>query len=90
VVRAIFGSEPRIALQPRLGEFYSIEGTDVGVSLHPIVARSLAQGDWGAAHEAAENAADVLDEDGYQPDGLAVRVGESWQERFKEPGAQDG
>lgn len=83
------GSPDRISDRPR-GEFYRIEGADLEVGLHPIVAPLLLRGAWGAAHDAAEEGADVIDHDGYQPDGLAVRAGDSWGQRFKDPGASNG
>jgi hypothetical protein len=89
-VHAIVESQRRAGAETHLGDFYLIEGADLGLSLHPIVAPFLRRGEWGAAHEAADEAAETIDKDGYQPDGLAVRVGDSWRERFKELESNDG
>lgn len=51
------------------------------------VARLLLEGQWGAAQRAAEEAEDEIAGDGYQLDGLAVRAGDTWRERFADPGA---
>jgi hypothetical protein len=69
----------------------AIEGADVSVGVHPAIAKYLANRQWERAQHAASEAADSIEGEGYQPDGLKVVAGESWVKRFAEPGmAEDG
>jgi len=64
----------------------AIEGADVEVGIHPLVAKYLAGRQWERAQQAAVAAKGSIAKDGYQPDGIRVVAGESWTERFAEPG----
>jgi hypothetical protein len=55
---------------------------DVKIAFHPKVAALLAEGLWFEAQQFAEGNADMLGASGYRPDGLAVRAGSSWRQRF--------
>lgn len=58
---------------------------DVEVRLHAAVAQALLRQRWEAARNAALEASEELASAGYQPDGLAVKAGQSWQRKFEEP-----
>jgi hypothetical protein len=65
------------------GELYPIEEADLQIGIHPTIADSLHRREWRAAQSEAEAGAELLAKDGYQPDGLVVRVGQSWQQPFR-------
>ena len=68
------------------GALVAIEGADVRVGIHPAVAKHLVDRQWERAQQAASEAVDSIVRDGYQRDGLKAVAGESWAERFAEPG----
>lgn len=66
----------------------AVEGADVSVGIHPMVAEHLIEGQWERARQAALEGEGALVKEGYQPDGLKVVAGESWGRRFTEPGME--
>jgi hypothetical protein len=74
------------ALRRDHGTLVAIDGADVRVGIHPVVAKYLVDRQWERAQHAASEAKGAIAHDGYQPDGLKVVAGESWTERFVEPG----
>jgi hypothetical protein len=67
----------------------AVEGADVKVGIHPIIARHLANRQWERAQQAANEAELDMSGEGYQPDGIKVVAGESWNKPFAEPGVAD-
>lgn len=63
---------------------------DIKVAVHPVVATHLADEAWGEAQRAAEERREELAAEGYRPDGLMVRAGDSWLRRFDEGADIDG
>ena len=51
---------------------------DVEVRIHAEVRELLLEGAWTAARQRAIELRRVLFDEGYQPDGVRVEVGESW------------
>lgn len=74
----------RSMLQTKIGATLELGGVDVGVGVHPAVADLLFDEQWESAQKAATEASSEIERDGYQPDGLLVRAGESWYRRFTE------
>ena len=68
----------------------SIRGLDLEVSIHPTVARLLFRGEWDAAQRAAEEAAAEIAEARYHPDGLLIKAGETWHQRFEDVSQIEG
>jgi hypothetical protein len=66
------------------GRAAPLQELDIEVSVHPIVARHLAEGAWGEAQRAAEEQRRFILDDGFQADGLMVKAGDSWSRRFDE------
>jgi len=62
----------------------SLDSADLQIGMHPIVAKYLYEEQWEHARKAAIEAADEIAHGGYQPDGLKVRAGRSWRQRFLE------
>lgn len=85
LVQLIEGPERRDAVRQDSAPLVPIEGVDVEVGIHPSVAGLLFDGQWDAAQRAAVDAEAEILEGGYQPDGLLVRAGRTWRERFREP-----
>jgi hypothetical protein len=77
-------------MQRSPGVFRRIDRSDLAVSVHPAVAKPLFQKDWESARKMAVEATREIREDGYQPDGLAVKAGDSWHKPFDESGAEEG
>lgn len=75
-------TEDRIVMQEER-VFLSIDGSDLAVSIYPAVAKFLFEKDWKSARHMAVEAAGEIRETGYQPDGLAVRAGDSWRKPFE-------
>jgi len=74
-------SSPRaLILRDRLSE-----GPDIEASLHSSVRNYLLSEQWEFAQKAAIEAKNDIVADGYQPDGILVKAGESWLHRFKGP-----
>lgn len=84
VVQMIVDLDRQSQLLSDTNTFVAIEGLDLAVGIHPMVARYLFHGEWVSARRAAVEAASEIAEAGYQPDGLAVRAGDTWRERFKD------
>jgi hypothetical protein len=57
---------------------------DLKVGIHKMVAGALFKQQWEMAHHIAVAAKEEIAETGYQPDGLLVKAGESWLNKFKE------
>ena len=62
-----------------------VENYDLDLYIHHTIARYLISEDWEGAQRAAIEAAEILNADGFQPDGLLVRAGRSWYEKYREP-----
>lgn len=60
-----------------------INGLDLSVAIHPLIAEALAKGDWARAHAQARQLGEELKASGYEPDGIAIRTGDSWTARFR-------
>ncbi len=58
---------------------------DLSIRVHPAIALSVFKADWQRAHEEAKERSEEFASDGYQPDGLLVKAGPSWFERFEMP-----
>lgn len=71
-----------------LFRLFEIEGADVQVGIHPVIARYLDDCQWECAQQAASEADGVIASEGYQPNGLKVAAGESWSQRFSESGME--
>jgi len=69
----------------------TIDGADLKVAIHPVVAKHLADREWEQAQQASRRAEGSMANNGYQLDGIKVLAGESWTERLAEPGiAEEG
>lgn len=60
-----------------------IEGLDMSIAIHPLVLEALLKQDWARAHAQARQFLGQLKADGYEADGLAIRSGPSWTNRFR-------
>lgn len=90
VLEAIRRADPD-ALRRQNDALVSIEGADIKVGIHPVVAKHLVEGEWERAQQAASGAEGPILNHGYQGDGIKVVAGESWAKRFAEPGVtQEG
>lgn len=85
VLEAVRSSDPH-ALRRDRDTLVALEGADVKVGIHPVIARYLIDRQWEQAYQAACEAEALIARDGYQPDGIRVVAGESWIKRFVEPG----
>ena len=56
---------------------------DVEVMIHPGVRELLQRGLWMDAKRFASERREAMTSDGYQPDGIRVRAGESWARPFE-------
>lgn len=88
VLEAVRNADPD-ALRRDHDNLVLIEGADVKVGIHPMVAKYLDVRQWELAQQAASEAVDSITAQGYQPDGLKIVAGESWTKRFSEPGMDD-
>ena len=61
-----------------------IEGHDLELRIHRLIANSLISEEWENARRTAMEATETFKEDGYQIDGLSVRAGDSWYEKYDE------
>lgn len=59
-----------------------IEDYDIELHVHHAISRHLDLGEWKKAKLAAIEAKESIDETGYQLDGLLVRAGNSWSEKY--------
>jgi hypothetical protein len=74
---------PALALITQEGETTlgpSLNDLDLSIDVHPNIRGPLLSGDWHKAHKLAIEMARVLQEEGFQPDGLKVIAGKSWGE----------
>src|SRR5207244_1677850 len=71
-----------------LRSFQPVPGLDLEVSVHPELAPLLFEGRWSECNRAARAMRGALADQGYQPDGLAVRSGPSWREPFEGFGSE--
>ncbi len=84
VVQMITDPDRRSEFQREANRFVVMEGLDLEVGIHPAVARSVFQQEWASARRAAAEAASEIAQAGYQPDGLAVKAGDTWREGFED------
>lgn len=84
VMEVISGTDRVGAMQRYLNTFAPVEGLDIEMSIHPSVAEPLFREQWDLARLTASSAADQIVHDGYQRDGLWIKAGDSWNERFKD------
>jgi hypothetical protein len=61
-----------------------VETVDIEVGIHPLVLKSLVEGQWGDAKNTCAEHLDRLRAERYQPDGLRVVAGETWSTPFVE------
>lgn len=61
-----------------------IEGLDLSIGLHPEIAKFVFKEQWSDAKGMAGEMSGVLREGEYQPDGIRIKAGASWQSRFEE------
>ena len=64
-------------------EWVKIDGLDIELSIHPALADALWNEDWQAARQQARSVRELLAPEGYELDGLGLRAGESWNQRFR-------
>jgi len=83
IVDIVRSSQPD-ALSAGINAVVAVEGLDLEVGVHRAIGRHLLAEEWEGAQQAAAEASREIAEDGYQPDGLLVRAGESWHEHFTE------
>ena len=88
VLEAVRGANPD-ALRRDRDTLVALEGADVKIGIHPVIARYLIDRQWERAFQVASEAKGSIANDGYQPDGIKVLAGESWTNRFVEPGMAD-
>ena len=55
----------------------------VFVDIHSEIHEQLSKGRWTEAHETARQNRKRFEEEGFQPDGLRVKAGDSWQQPLK-------
>lgn len=89
IVEAISGAGFN-SLQSDEDNLVAVEGADLKVGMHPVVAKYLVSGQWESAHAAATEAKREMTSAGYQPDGLKVVAGRSWFTRFAEQSGSEG
>lgn len=79
---------PALPLSSELGrEFLTARAQeiDVKVDIHPEVLAPLLEGRWAAARSVVNELRQSLKASGFQPDGLRVVAGASWQSGYKCP-----
>ena len=77
---------PALALASEPGsDFLSVQvqQIDLRVEIHPKVYALLLEGQWAAARSLVTEMRQLLEAEGFQPDGLRVVAGDSWLDRFK-------
>lgn len=57
---------------------------DIEVSIHRALIKDLFHSRWSDTQRAAEEAASEIAEAGYQPDGLLIKAGPTWRQRFED------
>ena len=88
IVETIRGTDFE-ALRRDTDHLVPVEGADLQVGVHPVVARYLVDEQWEHARAAATEAQAEISSAGYQPDGLKVAAGKSWSARFAEQGVDE-
>jgi hypothetical protein len=70
------------------GHLVEIPELDLSVGVHPTIAPELFASQWQRARNIARESRRRYAHDGFQPDGLLVRAGSTWLDRFEtvEPG----
>lgn len=61
-----------------------IEGLDLSIGLHPEIAGFLFARRWSEARGLAGELSGLLRKEEYQPDGIRILAGATWQSRFEE------
>jgi hypothetical protein len=62
----------------------SVRELDLTLKMHPGIGELLLASEWERARTLAREIYGELERDGYGPDGLLVKAGESWQERSED------
>jgi hypothetical protein len=57
---------------------------DIEVKIHRALKKYLFHSRWSDSQRVAEEAAEEIAEDGYQPDGLLIKAGPTWNKRFED------
>jgi hypothetical protein len=60
-----------------------VQELDLGVGIHAEIAPALFASDWRRARLIARERRDEFVDEGFQPDGLLVKAGQSWSERLQ-------
>lgn len=79
----LFGSDP-VKVFETPGTMIRIDSMDIELGLHPKIASPVFSERWDEARSTAQEMREVFRGSGYQPDGIRIRVGSSWRERFRE------
>jgi hypothetical protein len=90
MVQAIIDTDDRVAMQMSADTFVAVDGVDLEVSIYPAIARFLFRGEWERAHISAVETASEIARAGYRPDGLLVKSGQKWSERFEDMRLSEG
>jgi len=83
LVRAAFAGDP-VGLMQAPGVMLPIEALDISVGVHPEIARLVFREQWAEARMVAGELRGTFIEHKYQPDGIAIRTGDSWYRPFDE------
>ena len=65
--------------------FVRVAQCDLEIGIHRAVEEQLVSGRWADARAAAQEQTERIRADGFHADGLRIRAGESWTERYEEP-----
>ena len=65
--------------------FVRVAQCDLEIGVHQAVEEHLVSGRWTDARVAAREQTERLRRDGFHADGLQIRAGETWNERYEEP-----
>lgn len=72
----------------RASALMPIEELDLEIGFHPEIAPALFAFDWRRARLIARERRDEFVSNGFQPDGLLVKAGQSWSERLQVSGSE--
>jgi hypothetical protein len=79
-----YASALALASEPRRDLLSSeAQGIDLKVEIHPKVRDLLLQGQWAAARSLATEMRQMLEAEGFKPDGIRVVAGDSWTGRLE-------